>query len=95
MAIDNYMKGSKDEALIEVFTTNITSQNDAENIVKKLQTVFPALKINYDLGENELPYPCGHSIIRVEGTTLNSNNIISTINQSGFECDILEDKICH
>lgn len=95
MVTDNYMKGSEDAALIEVFTTNITSQNDAENIVKKLQTAFPALRINYDLGENELPYPCGHTIVRVEGATLNSNEIISTINQSGVECDILEDKICH
>ena len=80
--------------MIEVFTTNIQSKIQAENILKTLEKSFPELKINFDLSETKFPYPCGHSILRVEGNTINSESIISIINQSGFKCDILEDKVC-
>lgn|GEM_PF-379571 len=79
---------------IEVFTTNIQSKIQAERIVQILESSFPKLKINFDLCETELPYPCGHTILRVEDNEINSEIIISIIKQSGFMCDILEDKVC-
>ncbi|OPB87922.1 hypothetical protein BAS06_12075 [Elizabethkingia miricola] len=79
---------------VEVFTTNIQSKIQAERIVKILESCFPKLKINFDLFETELSYPCGHTILRVEDNEINSENIISIIKKSGFMCDILEDKVC-
>lgn len=79
---------------VEVFTTNIQSKIQAERILKMLESHFPKLKINFDLNETVLPYPCGHTILRVEGNTINSEKIIAIIKKSGFMCDILEDKVC-
>lgn len=81
--------------MIEVFTTNIKSEIQAERILKTLDTIFPKLKINFDVSKTELPYPCGHSILRIEGKTIHSESIIATMKQSGFMCDILEDKVCN
>jgi len=91
MAKEEIKKGNE---LVEVFTTNIQSKIQAERILNPLEKNFLELKINFDLNETELPYPCGHSILRVEGNTINSESIISILNQSGFKCDILEDKVC-
>lgn len=79
---------------VEVFTTNIQSKIQTERILKMLESSFPKLKINFDLSETEQPYPCGHTILRVEGNTINSEKIIEIVNQSGFICDILENKVC-
>ncbi|MGO1245237.1 MAG: hypothetical protein ACTMH4_14225 [Sphingobacterium sp.] len=80
---------------VEVFTTNIQNKIQAEHIVKILESSVPKMKINFDLCETELPYPCGHTILRVENSEINSGNIISIVKQSGFMCDILEDKVCN
>ncbi|SPW29535.1 Uncharacterised protein [Elizabethkingia miricola] len=79
---------------IEVFTTNIQSKIQAERIVQTLESSFPKLKINFDLCETELPYPCGQRFYELKDNEINSEIIISIIKQSGFMCDILEDKVC-
>lgn len=94
MAKEKNLKRNRIGVLVEVFTTNIQSKIQAGRILKKLEKSFPKLKINFDLSKTRLPYPCGHSILRVEGNEINSENIISIMNQSGFMCDILEDKVC-
>jgi len=81
-------------ALVEAFTTNIQSKIQAESVLKRLENNYPTLKINFDLSKSEQPYPCGHTVIRVEGNTIIAENIIATINQLGFRCDILEDQVC-
>lgn len=80
--------------LVEVFTTSIQNDIQAEHTLQSLAGCFPELKMNFDLNETDLPYPCGHTILRVEGDTINSKEIISIVNQSGFKCDVLEDKVC-
>lgn len=79
---------------IQVFITSVRNQIQAEHIVKNLTKSFPELKINFDLNDSELPFPCGHSILRVEGAAINSGNIIVKVKESGFNCAVLEDKIC-
>lgn len=63
-------------------------------IVKTLKEYYPELEIDVELNDSELPFPCGHSILRVEGASINSENIIAIVNQSGLLCEILEDKVC-
>lgn len=81
--------------MIEVFTTDVQNEFQAEKLLSILNNNFPQLKINFDIERTQLPYPCGHSILRVEGRLINSEKIISLASKSGFMCDILEDKICH
>lgn len=80
--------------MIEVFITNIQTQVQADRTLKSIKDSFPDFKINFDLSDNELPFPCGHTILRVEGDTLNSEKIISALNKLGLICNVLEDKIC-
>ncbi|UXP32484.1 hypothetical protein N6H18_00650 [Reichenbachiella agarivorans] len=80
--------------MIEVFITNIESQDQADKVEKSILSDHSDLKINTDLNETGLPFPCGHTIMRIEGNNFNSNEIISLLNKSGIKCQILEDKIC-
>ncbi|SEH97007.1 hypothetical protein SAMN02927937_02459 [Paenimyroides aquimaris] len=81
--------------MIEVFTTNIQSEIQAIRVLEILEKNFHELKINFDLNETNLPYPCGHTILRIEGKVINTEKVLSIVNKSGFRCDILEDKICN
>lgn len=81
--------------MIEVFTTNIQNEIQAIRVVGVLEKSFIDLKINFDLNETNLPYPCGHTILRIEGKVINTEKILSIVNKSGFKCDILEDKVCN
>lgn len=80
--------------MIEVFTTNVQSKLQAKPILKLLQNNFPELLINFDIDDSEIQIPFCHNILRVEGATINAEKIMAIVNQSGFQCDILEDKIC-
>lgn len=80
---------------IEVFITDIKNLIQVEQLLKKLAESFPKLKINYDLSASEPPYPCGHTVLRVEGNEISSDKIKSTISHFGFNCDVLEDKVCN
>lgn len=80
--------------MIEVFITNVEEIDQANRILENLRDCFPRLEISFDLSDSKSAFPCGHSIIRMEGSLINSENIISTVNQAGFKCDVLEDKLC-
>lgn len=80
--------------MIEVFTTDIQTKVQANKILNIIQIENTDLKINFDLNETELPFPCGHTISRIEGTKINSDKILATVQNQGFKCEILEDKVC-
>jgi len=80
--------------MIEVFITDIQTKNQAEAVLIDIQNKNTDLKINFDLNETDFSFPCGHTILRVEGTKVNSENILKQIGKLGFKCDVLEDKIC-
>lgn len=80
--------------MIEVFITDIQNLKQAERVLKAIQTENALFKINFDLNETELSFPCGHTILRIEGHTINAAKIIETVKNQGFKCGILEDKIC-
>lgn len=43
---------------------------------------------------NEKPYPCGHTILRIEGTGIGEVPVKSLVSQLGIRCELLEDKLC-
>ncbi|UJH90948.1 hypothetical protein LZ575_20020 [Antarcticibacterium sp. 1MA-6-2] len=81
--------------MIEIFTTNIPNQNLGNEIIKILKRSFFDLKIDFDIEAPIGNYPCDHSILRVEGKSIDPQGIVSTLNDIGYKCHILEDKICH
>lgn len=81
--------------MIEVFTTNIPNQMLGNEMIKCLKESFSNLNIDFDIEAPIINYPCDHSILRVEGATIEVHNIISHINKNGYKCHILEDKICN
>ena len=80
--------------MIEVFTTNIPNQMSGNQMIKCLKISFSDLKIDFDIETPIANYPCDHSILRVEGATIDAQIIISHLNKNGYLCHILEDKIC-
>lgn len=80
--------------MVEVFITNVRRSDQANRILESLRDCFPRLEISFDLSDSKSAFPCGHSILRAEGPQISSENIVSTVNQSGFICAVLEDKIC-
>lgn len=80
--------------MIEVFITDIQYKNQTDRVINAIQNENASLKINFDLNETELSFPCGHTILRVEGDNINSAKILTAVNNLGFNCEILEDKVC-
>lgn len=80
--------------MVEVFISDIQNVIQAERILNTIQKENDGLKINFDLNETELDFPCGHTILRIEGTKINSEEIMKTVRNQGFNCEILEDKVC-
>ena len=80
--------------MVEVFITDIQNNLQADIILNNIQNDNIDLKINFDLNETDLSFPCGHTILRVEGNKINSDKILETVRNQGFNCEILEDKIC-
>ncbi len=80
--------------MVEVFITDIQNEDQAERTSSSIQKGNVELKINFDLNETDLLFPCGHTILRVEGNKINSDKILETVKKQGFNCEILKDKIC-
>ena len=80
--------------MVEVFITDIQNPKQAERVITTIQQENALFKIDFDLNETELSFPCGHTIIRVEGHSINSDKIIAIVKNQGFNCEILEDKVC-
>lgn len=59
-----------------------------------LAGLFPELKINFDVSDDSKPYPCSHTVLRIEGTDISADKIKSAITHMGFNCEVLEEKIC-
>ncbi|MCW2259795.1 MULTISPECIES: hypothetical protein [Sphingobacterium] len=80
--------------MVEVFITDIQNKTQSERILSTIQNENVELKINLDLNETNFSFPCGHTILRVEGDKINSDKILVSVRKQGFKCEILEDKIC-
>lgn len=93
------MEYNNEIPIVEIFTTNVQNKHQVSDTLKILSREFPELRINFDLSdfylyEKRIDYPCKHSILRVEGHDINIKRIVSIVNESGFKCDIFEDRKC-
>lgn len=80
--------------MVEVFITNVKSECLSKEILQLLENEYPKLESNFDLEDFNKPYPCGHSILRIEGKIINIKSIFKRLKSKGIECELLEDKIC-
>ncbi|WP_228237785.1 hypothetical protein [Allomuricauda sp. M10] len=80
--------------MIEVFITDIPNKTQADRVSSRILVENTDLKVNFDLNETALSFPCGHTILRMEGDVVNSDEIIAIVKGSGFKCEVLKDKIC-
>ena len=69
--------------MIEVFKTNVQEELHANNILKLLLQQFPHHKINFDLEDCD-------KILRIEGANLLTETVVMTVEQTGFNCRLLE-----
>ncbi|HEV7230730.1 MAG TPA: hypothetical protein VGO45_05345 [Bacteroidia bacterium] len=72
--------------MIEVFRTNVKKKAEAKRVLKHLSDQFPSASLSLDLEDCE-------KILRMErqGQGFDAQEVIETIRQQGFECEILED----
>ena len=80
--------------MVEVFIINVKSETLSKEVLRFLESHYPNLKINFDLEDFNKPYPCGHSILRVEGEFIDTYCITQQLKMIGIESNLLEDKIC-
>lgn len=77
-----------------VFITDIHLQQDADNVMQTLRQHHPELAVAIDMEATKRPYPCGHAVLQVKGTTIAPASIIATVQAAGYKCDVMEDKVC-
>lgn len=80
--------------MTEIFITDIQTKAQADYILSHLKAENTDLKANYDLNETGLAFPCGHTILRVEGETINPEKGMNLMVNLKVKVEILEDKIC-
>jgi hypothetical protein len=74
--------------MVEVFKTNISEEHQIAWIIRRLKTIFPGYRINFDLGDCD-------KILRVETQTgkVDSGTLINLMNRWNFQAEILSDNI--
>ncbi|MBM1106245.1 hypothetical protein JQC67_08865 [Aurantibacter crassamenti] len=80
--------------MVEVFITTISNKRQAKRIINCIKKEFEDLKINFDLDETGLPFPCGHTVLRIEGLQINTSEVIKIVQKEAVMCQIMKDKIC-
>ena len=68
--------------MVEVFKTNITEIEHAENLTFRIRQQFPTLKINFDLEDCD-------NILRIEGSFIPLDGIIELLTSENYYCEIL------
>lgn len=69
-------------AMVEVFKTNVQENKQAVDLIDQLCFYFPDYKASFDLDDCD-------KILRVEGSEVEIEKIISTMANHGFECVVL------
>ena len=80
--------------MVEVLITNVKSEILSTEILQFLEKEYPQLKFNFDLEDFNKPYPCGHSILRIEGKIIDTYSITQQLKSKKIECELLVAKIC-
>lgn len=69
--------------MVEVFKTNVTLQEQAQQLAGLLLQRFPSSKINFDLEDCD-------KILRVEGHDFIVDDVMRLIRREGFACSVLD-----
>ncbi|RPD39795.1 hypothetical protein [Chitinophaga barathri] len=69
--------------MVEVFVTNVKRAAAAKEILALLRRNFPDVKINFDLEDCD-------KVLRVEGDDFLPGKIMTLVNESGFQCRVME-----
>lgn len=69
--------------MVEVFSTNIQNEEEANLILKKLRYHYPAHKINFDLEDCD-------KILRIAGEDICISIVTELFELHGFQCIMLE-----
>ena len=69
--------------MVEIFKTDVSKKTKAKNILSILEKKFPHLKANFDLGDCD-------KILRVEGTIISVEKIISLMEKQTYLCEWLQ-----
>lgn len=80
--------------MIEIFAVDIQRKGQAAAVLQILCECFPHLEINVDLSGTNREFPCGHSILRIEGSIISTDEIVTQVGKAGYRCKILEDRVC-
>lgn len=72
--------------MVEVYSTNVNKQEQADSIVNRLSEKFPTYKINFDLEDRD-------NILRIEGegVSMHLSTIEDVLSSLGFTARILDD----
>ena len=68
---------------VEIFKTNIEDPELARELILKLGSRFPGMRINFDLHDCD-------NILRVEGRSICVEEIIEMMSSSGYQCHLLK-----
>lgn len=80
--------------MVEVFISDIENKSQADKISSSILNENAEFKINFDYNETDFPFPCGHTILRIEGVKIDADKILTIVKTAGFNCEVLEDKVC-
>lgn len=68
--------------MVEVFKTNIDDTNESKMIIRKLNDLFPDIKVNFDLDDCD-------KILRIEGVNIDPKQITNLLNSFSYQCEVL------
>lgn len=69
--------------IVEVFKTTITEEKTVALITKRLTTLYPSAKINFDLEDTD-------NVLRIENSnTISHEEVILIIKKLGYSCEAL------
>jgi len=72
-------------SIVEVFRTNITSENIAIDIVKEIHSMFPEISVNFDLDD------CDKILRLVTPSYDYVLKVASVVQSNGYYCEVLPD----
>lgn len=72
---------------VEIFKTNVETSEEANQVMAVLKQVLPYTQVNFDLEDCD-------KILRIEGFSVDSNRVVNTVKQLGYNCEAIPDKIC-
>lgn len=69
--------------MVEVFRTNVSNPQQADELIGLLRTIFPGSRINFDLEDCD-------NILRIDNDQVEPAQVIALMKANGFHCAVLQ-----